>query len=118
MVRKLIEAKSNGGRVIVFTNTKKQGTRLSEELGIQNVCLNGDIDQKTRFLRLAKFKKGEVKVLVATDVAARGLDIPNVELVIHYDQTNNVEGYIHRSGRTGRAGKQGVSISLLTDRDQ
>lgn len=54
--------------------------------------------------------------MVATDVAARGLDIPNVELIIHYDQPNNLDSYIHRSGRTGRAGKDGVSVMLISTR--
>lgn len=75
--------------------------------------MNGDVEQTTRFKRLDKFKRGDVQVLVATDVAARGLDIPNVELVIHYDHAAYVESYVHRSGRTGRAGKDGISVVLI-----
>lgn len=77
--------------------------------------MHGDIEQRKRFERLNAFKSGDVNVLIATDVAARGLDIPNVELVINYDAPQRVEAYVHRSGRTGRAGKTGTCITLFQD---
>ena len=77
-------------------------------------ALHGDMSQKERERKLDNFRKGKFNVLVATDVAARGLDIPNVELVLHYELPRDTESFLHRSGRTGRAGKTGTTIALFT----
>jgi ATP-dependent RNA helicase DDX21 len=114
-VRYLAAFKSNGGKTMIFTNTKVEANEVSSKLGLPNVLLHGDIPQESRNLRLKKFKEGKVMVLVATNVAARGLDIPNVELIINYDIHENVEAYTHRSGRTGRAGKAGLCVSLTSN---
>ena len=77
------------------------------------VILHGDIPQNVRETNMALFKRGDRKILIATDVAARGLDIPNVELVIQLSPPSNPEPYIHRSGRTGRAGREGANITFF-----
>ncbi|MCL4115462.1 UNVERIFIED_CONTAM: hypothetical protein GTU68_034329 [Idotea baltica] len=75
--------------------------------------MHGDINQLSRNRRLADFRSGRKPILIATDVAARGIDIPNVQLIIQYNSPQNVDAYIHRSGRTGRAGREGVCVSLI-----
>ena len=76
--------------------------------------MHSDISQEKRIKRLDNFKRGTVKIMIATDVAARGLDIPNVELVIQCNPPENPEPYIHRSGRTGRVGRKGKCITILS----
>ena len=78
--------------------------------------MHGDIPQHTREITLRRFREGHIKVLVATDVASRGLDIPNVELVVQLDPPQDVETYIHRSGRTARAGKEGTCITFYSNK--
>eukprot|EP00210_Caulerpa_lentillifera_P000288 g281.t1 len=111
----LIHYHGNGGRTIVFVNTKVECDRISEKLSdsINSRPIHGDLQQKSRELTLEAFRRGQVQVLVATDVAARGLDIPEVELVIQTSPPKDVESYIHRAGRTGRAEKTGVCICLI-----
>jgi superfamily II DNA/RNA helicase len=107
-------------QVIVFSNTKIGASRLSRELekqGIKASAIHGDKSQAERMAALDAFKRGEVEVLVATDVAARGLDIAELPCVINYDLPYNAEDYVHRIGRTGRAGASGDAISLMTDQD-
>ena len=99
--------------MLIFSNTKLEADVLSENLKIKNFSMHSDYNQIQRNYRLSKFKNGEVKVLIATDVAARGLDIPAVELVIQLSPPKNPENYIHRSGRTGRAGKSGTCFTLV-----
>lgn len=82
---------------------------------IQSCTIHGDKQQLQRDRALQQFKTGKVKVLVATDVASRGLDIPDVELVINYDFPKQIEDYVHRIGRTGRAGKKGATIAYLVE---
>ncbi|KAL2316855.1 hypothetical protein Fmac_030731 [Flemingia macrophylla] len=108
---------AKGGKCIVFTQTKRDADRLSYAMAksVQCEALHGDISQAQREKTLAGFRNGHFNVLVATDVASRGLDIPNVDLVIHYDLPNNSEIFVHRSGRTGRAGKKGTAILVYTD---
>merc|ERR1712083_991854 len=79
--------------------------------------MGGDRDQHQREKALADLRDGHTKILVATDVAARGLDIKGVTLVVNYDPPNSAEDYVHRIGRTGRAGKRGTAVTFLTDRD-
>ncbi len=104
-------------RVIAFCNTKNMTDRLSGLLtmrGISNQAIHGDIQQSIRERTLKKFRDGKLRVLVATDVAARGLDIDDVDAVFNYDVPDENEYYIHRIGRTGRAKRHGVAFSLVS----
>lgn len=108
-------------QVIVFTNTKIGASRLARELireGIAADAIHGDKSQGERLATLENFKQGQVEVLVATDVAARGLDIAELPAVINYDIPYAPEDYIHRIGRTGRAGASGQAISIMTSLDE
>uniref|UniRef100_N1R1K3 DEAD-box ATP-dependent RNA helicase 9 n=1 Tax=Aegilops tauschii TaxID=37682 RepID=N1R1K3_AEGTA len=107
---------AKGGKCIVFTQTKRDADRLSYTMGrsVQCQALHGDITQQQRERTLQGFREGRFNTLIATDVAARGLDIPNVDLVIHYELPNNSEIFVHRSGRTGRAGKKGTAIVMYS----
>jgi ATP-dependent RNA helicase RhlE len=113
--------KSQGLRqVIVFTNTKIGASRLARELlreGIPADAIHGDKSQGERLATLEKFKKGDVEVMVATDVAARGLDIAELPAVINFDLPYSPEDYVHRIGRTGRAGASGKAMSLMVAED-
>jgi len=108
------------GRTIIFCETKKEADELSMNPSIKQSCqsLHGDIVQKQREITLKGFRKGQFEVLVATNVAARGLDIPEVDLVIQCSPPKDVESYIHRSGRTGRAGRAGVCICFYQRREE
>lgn len=104
---------AEGGRALVFVPTRADAARLSESLakdGFGALALSGDLQQAQRTRTLAAFKNGTVSVLVATDVAARGLDVPDVEVVVHFAPPSEGENYVHRAGRTGRAGNKGTSI--------
>ncbi|XP_068654597.1 DEAD-box ATP-dependent RNA helicase 53, mitochondrial-like [Aristolochia californica] len=113
----LITEHANGGKCIVFTQTKRDADRLAYAMGRNYPCeaLHGDISQNQRERTLSSFRDGRFNILVATDVAARGLDIPNVDLVVHYELPSSSELFVHRSGRTGRAGKKGTAILIYTD---
>ncbi|BDF72729.1 hypothetical protein CE91St41_37120 [Oscillospiraceae bacterium] len=111
---------THGGyeRAIAFCNTKNMTDRLAGLLkmrGISCEAIHGDIQQRIREKTLEQFKKGEVKVLVATDVAARGLDIDDVDAVFNYDVPDELENYTHRIGRTGRARKHGVAYTFIAN---
>ncbi len=104
------------GRVMIFTNTKDMCHRLSERLnkaGYETEALHGDIPQSKRTQVMNGFKRGKFPILVCTDVAARGIDVDDVEAVVNYDLPNENEYYLHRIGRTGRARKHGVAFTLL-----
>ncbi len=104
-------------RVMIFCNTKFMTDRLTSKLqkdGYDVQCLHGDIPQSKRNVVMADFKRGRFPILIATDVAARGIDVDDVEAVINFDLPNENEYYLHRIGRTGRAHKHGVSFSLVT----
>ena len=104
---------------IVFCNTKKQVDELVDFLnrdGVNAVALHGDIEQNKRTKIMANFKKSKRMILVASDVAARGIDVNNIDLVVNYDLPQDNETYVHRIGRTGRAGKNGLAISLVKTR--
>ena len=94
-----------------------QITFILRHLGFKAISINGKMTQSNRIGALNKFKEGQRNILVATDVAGRGLDIPNVDLVINYDLPQQAKDYIHRVGRTARAGKSGRSISFVTQYD-
>jgi ATP-dependent RNA helicase RhlB len=105
-------------RTIIFVNTKRAADEVwgyLEGNGISCAILSGDVPQKKRLSLLKKFQDGEVQVLVATDVAARGLHIENVSHVINYDLPTDAEDYVHRIGRTARAGTDGDAISLVCE---
>jgi len=103
-------------KIIVFTATKRMADMLSRDLrraGLRSDAIHGDKDQRQRESTLASFKQGYVNILVATDVASRGIDVKDLTLVVNFDFPNNVDDYIHRVGRTGRAGKFGTAISFF-----
>src|SRR5690606_997266 len=105
---------------IVFVNSKLGAARLArsfERDGLKTVALHGDKSQDERLKALAAFKAGEVDLLVATDVAARGIDIAALPAVFNFDIPFNAEDYVHRIGRTGRAGASGLAVSLVTGSD-
>ncbi|MEC5216752.1 ATP-dependent RNA helicase RhlE [Actimicrobium sp. GrIS 1.19] len=108
-------------QVLVFSNTKIGASRLARELekaGVKATAIHGDRSQSERMTALEAFKSGAIDVLVATDVAARGLDISDLPCVINYDLPYNAEDYVHRIGRTGRAGASGDAISLYSEKDE
>jgi superfamily II DNA/RNA helicase len=108
-------------QVLVFSNTKIGASRLArylEQAGVKASAIHGDKTQQERIAALEAFKKGDIDVLVATDVAARGLDITDLPCVINYDLPYNAEDYVHRIGRTGRAGATGDALSVYTDKDE
>ncbi len=108
--------KGRWSRVLVFVRTKHGANRITEKLlsrGVSAAALHGNKSQSFRTRTLKQFKDGAVRVLVATDVAARGLDISNLPYVVNYDMPTVAEDYVHRIGRTGRAGESGVAISLV-----
>ncbi|GAA5500912.1 ATP-dependent RNA helicase DeaD [Deinococcus xinjiangensis] len=110
----------NPEKAIVFTRTKREADELANELihrGVESEALHGDLAQSQRERALGAFRSGRVNVLVATDVAARGLDIPEVDLVVQYHLPQDPESYVHRSGRTGRAGRTGTAIIMYGDRE-
>lgn len=108
------------GRTIIFCETKKEAQELSQNASIKQDAqsLHGDIPQKQREITLKGFRNGDFGVLVATNVAARGLDIPEVDLVVQSSPPKDVESYIHRSGRTGRAGRTGVCICFYQHKEE
>lgn len=114
LIRKLASGK---GRRILFTRTKFQTKKLAKELtqhGIPAAELDGNLSQNQRDRNLQAFESGEVNVLVATDVAARGIDVSNVELVVQVDPPQDSKSFLHRSGRTARAGKSGDVVTVMT----
>ncbi len=121
----LLRTRGEGGaalkQVLVFVNAKIECRRLAMQLqkaGINADAIHGDKTQDERTKALDGFKKGDIEVLVATDVAARGLDIAELPVVINYDVPFNAEDYVHRIGRTGRAGASGLTIMLMTGADE
>ena len=105
-------------RVIIFCNTKGNTERVSYLLQLRGVdaqCIHGDIPQQKREKVMAQFRQGKLRVFVATDVAARGIDVDDVDAVINYDVPDENEYYVHRIGRTGRARRRGVAYTLVSD---
>ncbi|KAI9810387.1 MAG: RNA-dependent ATPase [Pycnora praestabilis] len=121
----LIKEYQSGGqkddRILVFCLYKKEATRVENFIrmkGFRVAGIHGDLSQAQRTTSLDAFKKGKIPLLVATDVAARGLDIPAVKLVINVTFPLTVEDYVHRIGRTGRAGKEGLAVTFFTEHDK
>ncbi|NQY25329.1 MAG: DEAD/DEAH box helicase [Campylobacteraceae bacterium] len=115
MLSYLIGSK-NYQQLLVFVNTKKMADTLTEHLnldGLNSLCIHGDIKQPARARALRKFKAGEIRVLIATDIAARGIDIEQLPIVVNYSLPETTDDFTHRIGRTGRAGNKGCEISLL-----
>ena len=111
------ELASGAGRAVLFTRTKHHAKRLATQLtaaGIPAVDLHGNLSQKARERNLAAFSSGKVRVLTATDIAARGIHVDDVELVVHVDPPAEHKAYLHRSGRTARAGAAGSVVTLVT----
>jgi ATP-dependent RNA helicase DeaD len=106
---------------LIFVRTRAGTSELANSLthrGFPAEALNGDLNQEARERTLNRFRQGQIQVLVATDVAARGLDIEGITHVFNYDLPHDAEGYVHRIGRTGRAGKTGIAITLATPRER
>jgi ATP-dependent RNA helicase RhlB len=107
-------------RVLMFVNRKDEARRVKELLetyGVSCALLSGDVEQHQRIRRLERFREGKIRVLVATDVASRGLHIEGISHVINYNMPQDVEEYVHRIGRTGRAGANGISINFADEDD-
>jgi len=112
---------SGDGQVLIFTRTKHRAKKLAHQLikdDISAIALQGNMSQNQRQSAMEKFRKGRVKVMVATDIAARGIDVSQVSHVINYDLPNTAEAYTHRTGRTGRMERLGTAISFVTHEDE
>merc|ERR1712151_584478 len=107
----------DGSKILIFCETKRGGDDLTREMrldGFPALCIHGDKKQEERDWVLKEFKTGKSPILVATDVAARGIDVKDIKYVINYDFPKEIADYIHRIGRTGRAGALGSSYSFFT----
>jgi superfamily II DNA/RNA helicase len=121
ILRRLIRSQEPFKNAIIFCNRKTEVAALHRSLvrhGFNAVALHGDLEQSARMAALDKFRKGEADLLIASDVAARGLDIPDVSHVFNFDVPHHPDDYVHRIGRTGRAGKLGVAITIAAPIDQ
>jgi superfamily II DNA/RNA helicase len=119
-LRRLIRAAVGLKNAIIFCNRKREVATLHRSLvrhGFSAIALHGDMDQSARTAALEQFRKNEVTLLVASDVAARGLDIPDVSHVFNFDVPHHAEDYIHRIGRTGRAGRSGTAVTIVAPAD-
>ncbi len=120
-LRQLIRGADSFKNAIIFSNRKRDVALLSKSLekhGFSVGALHGDMDQRARMTSLDAFRNGVVSLLVCSDVAARGLDIPDVSHVFNFDVPTHAEDYVHRIGRTGRAGRLGTALSIVTRSDQ
>merc|ERR1711941_41256 len=116
-LRKLLEKVMDGSKILIFAQTKREGDDLTREMrtdGFPALCIHGDKKQEEREWVMKEFKEGKSPILVATDVASRGLDVKDIKYVINYDFPSAIEDYIHRVGRTGRAGATGSSYTFFT----
>jgi superfamily II DNA/RNA helicase len=120
-LRRLIRAADGLKNAIIFCNRKREVALLHRSLvthGFSAIALHGDMDQSARTAALDQFRRGEVSLLVASDVAARGLDIPDVSHVFNFDVPHHPDDYVHRIGRTGRAGRSGTAVTIVAPIDQ
>jgi len=116
-LKRLLEKVMDGSRILIFASTKRGGDDLTREMrtdGWPALCMHGDKKQEERDWVLKEFKEGKSPILVATDVASRGIDVKDIKYVINYDFPGSIEDYIHRVGRTGRAGATGSSYTFFT----
>jgi len=117
---RLILLKFRPGSALVFCNTRKETEEVADELrshGLSAIALHGDLEQRARDQALVRFSNGSASILVATDVAARGLDIEDLDAVINYHIARDPEVHVHRIGRTGRAGKKGMACTLYSEKE-
>jgi len=108
-------------QAVIFSNTRRKVDWLTEKMRARDFtvsAMHGDMDQKERDVIMKEFRTGSSRVLITTDLLARGIDVQQVSLVINYDLPNNRENYIHRIGRGGRFGRKGVAINFVTDEDR
>lgn len=108
-------------KILVFVRTKVRAERVMkamERVGIQSITIHGDKEQKDRLSVMSQFRTGAVKVLIATDVSARGIDIPDVDYVVNYDLPDVAENYVHRVGRTGRGDKKGLAVAFCSPEEK
>src|SRR5207245_6782308 len=120
ILRRLLRDAKDLQNALIFCNRKREVAVVYKSLqkhGFAVGALHGDMDQSARTAALDQFRKGEIPVLVASDVAARGLDIPIVSHVFNFDVPHHADDYVHRIGRTGRAGRAGTAISIVTSLD-
>ena len=120
LINHLISDQDEYKRIIVFTSTKKKVNDIVRGLRNKNYrveAISSDFEQSKREETMREFRGDKIRVLVATDVISRGVDIPDIDLVINYDAPGNAEEYVHRIGRTGRAGAKGVAITLINQAD-
>jgi len=119
-LRRLIRSADNFKNAIIFCNRKREVANLHRSLlrhKFNAVALHGDMDQPARTAALDRFRRGEAELLIASDVAARGLDIPEVSHIFNFDVPHHPDDYVHRIGRTGRAGKTGTAITIVAPID-
>jgi ATP-dependent RNA helicase RhlE len=120
LLQHLLRAES-WGQTLIFVATRRAAENLANKLrlaGFFTAALHGDLDQRTRVRTLKRFIQGRQPVLVATDLAARGIDVPSLAVVVNYDLPRSARDYVHRIGRTGRAGAEGLAVSLLTHENE
>src|SRR6202000_2557256 len=121
LLRRLLRDAKDLQNAIIFCNRKRDVAVVHKSLqkhGFSVGALHGDMDQSARLQELDQFRKGEIPLLVASDVAARGLDIPTVSHVFNVDAPHNADNYVLRIGRTGRAGRAGTAVSIVAPLDQ
>lgn len=118
-LQRILRSKPPGSKIIIFCTTKRMCDQLTMSISreFRAACIHGDKRQQERDQVLADFKGGRMPILIATDVAARGLDVPGVVAVVNYDFPTGVEDYVHRIGRTGRAGALGEAFTFFTPED-
>lgn len=112
---------NSGSKILVFVRTRVRAERVFkalERVNIKSLTIHGAKDQQDRFSVMSRFKSGEATVLIATDVSARGIDIPNVDYVVNYDLPEVAENYVHRVGRTGRGTKKGLAVSFCSPEEK
>jgi len=120
MIKRLIDGKDSLKTIIIFSSTKKEVTQIVRDLRNKNYLVEGissDLNQSEREAVLIRFRAKQCRVLVATDVMSRGIDIKDINLVINYNVPNDAEDYVHRIGRTARADTTGIAVTLVNEEE-